>query len=738
MGGIWQYAAMLNYFLTNNLKMKKIIFALAAFLMIGVSARADEGMWLLPLLQKMNSKALASTGCELTPEQIYNINNSSLKDAIVHFGGGCTGEMISDRGLLVTNHHCGYGSIQKLSSTEHNYLEDGYWAMTDNDEIPVPGLTVTFLESITDITKVITKTYDEALKQYKDSTNKDIIALKTMRKAAAKYEKAAAADYPGCEVNVVDFYNNNVFYLIVYKVYKDIRFVGAPPASLGKFGGDTDNWMWPRQTCDFSMFRVYAGKENEPADYSAENIPYSPKRSLNISLKGVKDGDFAMVMGYPGRTQRFQTADQLEDMMAGYAVAVKARTVRQDIMMKGMEADPAVRLKYANKYASSSNGWKKWQGEQLSVEKLDIIGRERRKEAEFMKWVNRCNKRKEAYGTAIQDIKEAVESSAESSRAQTLLTQSLYNIGPINVSSAFLQAVTKNLKDEKADTAIAVISALKAASAKFKDYDAALEKEITKAMLKFYRDNSLPEYYINGIGDFKNMDLDEYTENMFKNSIFASPENLNGAAISKLKELQSDPAIILQENIAKVLVKLYFPQMAVRNKIASGSKRFNAGLMEWKHKEPLYPDANSTMRLTYGNVKSYSPKDGVLYKHYTTLKGVIEKEDPDNYEFRVPARLKELYYSGDFGRYADNNGVLNTCFLTNNDITGGNSGSPVLNSKGELIGLAFDGNWESMSSDIMFEPDLQRCICVDIRYVLFIVDKFGGAGRLIDEMKIID
>lgn len=718
--------------------MKKIIYAAAAFLMTCISARGDEGMWLLPMLQQMNGKSMSELGCRLTPEQIYSINNSSLKDAIVQFGGGCTGEMISDRGLLVTNHHCGYGSIQKLSSTEHNYLEDGFWAMTEKDEMPVPGLTVTFLESLTDITKPMQKAYDEALKTYKDSSDRDLIALNAMREAAGKYEKEVAGNYPGCKVKVTDFYNQNVFYLIVYKVYTDVRFVGAPPASLGKFGGNTDNWMWPRHTCDFSMFRVYAGKDNEPAEYSESNVPYTPKKSLKISLNGIREGDFTMIMGYPGSTQRFQTADQLENMLKRNDIAVKARTVRQAIMLKGMEADPAVRLKYANKFASSANGWKKWQGEKLAVDKLDIIGRQRHKEAEFMKWVNRSKKRKRLYGTALQDIKDAIYSDDNTFKAQALLMQSLvYNIGPVNASSEFLISLTGDLKTENPDTAAAIAQAFKAAGKVFKDYDTALERDITKAMLKFYRDNAEPEYYLNSIGDFKNMDIDEYADNLFKNSFFASPENLAKAEGKTLKELYGDPVIALQTDLSDLLLKLYAPQIKIKNNIAAASKIFTSGLMEWKRKEPSYPDANSTMRLTYGTVKSYSPKNGVMYKYQTTLKGVMEKENPDDYEFRVPAKLKALYNAKDYGRYADN-GTLYTCFLTNNDITGGNSGSPVLNADGALIGLAFDGNWESMSSDIMFEPELQRCICVDIRYVLFIIDKFGGAGHLIDEMNIID
>ena len=367
---------------------KKTLLALAAALTLGSSARADEGMWLLPLLQKMNAEAMADLGCRLTPEQIYSINNSSLKDAIVHFGGGCTGEMISGQGLVITNHHCGYSNIQALSTPEHNYLEDGYWAMNLKEELPARGLSVTFLQSMTDVTPVMEKAYETALKQNKKAEDKEEIAEAAMEAAALALAEKAEADNPHCTAHVTSFYNDNVFYLIVYKTYTDVRFVGAPPASSGKFGGETDNWMWPRHTCDFSMFRVYAGPDNEPADYSENNVPYQPKKTLGVSLKGYKDGDFAMIMGYPGRTQRFQTAAQLKQMIAEQRIAIDARTVRQDVMWDAMMADPDVTLQYASKYASSANGWKKWQGEELAFDKLNIIGRQEQEEADFLSWAS--------------------------------------------------------------------------------------------------------------------------------------------------------------------------------------------------------------------------------------------------------------------------------------------------------------------------------------------------------------
>ena len=631
--------------------MKKFLISLAA-LLVGAAAFADEGMWLLPLLQKFNQDAMRNIGCRLTAEDIYNINNSSLKDAIVQFGGGCTGEIISHEGLLVTNHHCGYSAIQKLSTPEHNYLEDGFFALKKEDEIPAPGMSVMFLVSMEDVTDVADK--PAYLKQVKEKI---------------------AKDGPGRTAQIVSFYNDNVQYLIVYKVFKDIRFVGAPPAAMGKFGGETDNWMWPRHTCDFSMFRVYADANGNPAAYSPDNKPYKAERSLKISLKGVKENDFAFILGYPGRTQRFQTAAQLESMIAVNRIRIDARTVRQKVMREEMEKDPTVRLQYANKYASSSNGWKKWQGEELAFAKLNIIGRELEKEKALPDGAE-----------AIKNIAEIVAANKESVAAMTLLNETLGRIERIK----FFE--------------------LKPGDPKLKDYNEAVDRKITEALFAHYEANVNPKYKIK---------LPKVAD-LYSNS---------KKGIAACKELNSA--------LDKQSENFWGDARKMREDLKPWTKAFAAALLKANGDNASYPDANFTMRLTYGTVLPYSPKDGMSYWYYTTSEGVLEKENPNDYEFRVPAKAKELMLAKDFGRYADENGKLITCFLTNCDITGGNSGSPVMDASGNLIGLAFDGNWESMSSDVMFEPDLQRCICVDIRYVLWTVEKFGGATNLIDELEFV-
>ena len=660
--------------------MKRIFLSLAAALMLLPVSRADEGMWLLPLLEKINSETMQNLGSRLTAEQIYSVNHSSIKDAVVQFGGGCTGELISGSGLLVTNHHCGYSSIQALSSEEHNYLEDGFWATSLEEEIPVPGLTVKFLQSMTDVTGKVRND-----------------------KAREKLIKKAEEENPYCNAQIVSFFNDNVQYLVVYKIYRDVRFVGAPPASLGKFGGETDNWMWPRQTCDFSMFRVYAGKNNEPASYSEDNVPLQPRQFLNISLKGVEEGDFVMVMGYPGSTQRYQTAAQLEDMLAINDIRIDARTVRQDVLWDEMRADDKVSLQYASKYASSSNGWKKWIGMRDAFAKLDVIGRQKEKEAELASWIEAKNSRVKKYGGAVSEIAAIMDMRARDYRAYTLLNETLMKIELLQLTRS-------------------------AAADPYKDYDAEVDRKVALALVKHYLDN---------VNEQDRIDIDSLkVEQLFRESVFTSPEKL-AAARAEGRNLSEDPARILDDEIQSKAIELYSTVSDAADALREPAKTYAAALLEWTADEPNYPDANMTCRLSYGTVKGYEPRDGVVYKYYTTLKGVIEKEEPGNYEFRVPDKLKEIYAEADYGDYANDNGELVTCFLTNLDITGGNSGSPVMDADGNLVGLAFDGNWEAMSGDVIFEPELQRCICVDIRYVLLILDKFGGAGRLLDEMNIV-
>ena len=660
--------------------MKRIFLSLAAALMLLPASRADEGMWLLPLLEKINSETMQNLGSRLTAEQIYSVNHSSIKDAVVQFGGGCTGELISGSGLLVTNHHCGYSSIQALSSEEHNYLEDGFWATSLEEEIPVPGLTVKFLQSMTDVTGKVRND-----------------------KAREKLIKKAEEENPYCNAQIVSFFNDNVQYLVVYKIYRDVRFVGAPPASLGKFGGETDNWMWPRQTCDFSMFRVYAGKNNEPASYSEDNVPLQPRQFLNISLKGVEEGDFVMVMGYPGSTQRYQTAAQLEDMLAINDIRIDARTVRQDVLWDEMRADDKVSLQYASKYASSSNGWKKWLGMRDAFAKLDVIGRQKEKEAELASWIEAKNSRVKKYGGAVSEIAAIMDMRARDYRAYTLLNETLMKIELLQLTRS-------------------------AAADPYKDYDAEVDRKVALALVKHYLDN---------VDEQDRIDIDSLkVEQLFRESAFTSPEKL-AAARAEGRNLSEDPARILDDEIQSKAIELYSTVSDAADALREPAKTYAAALLEWTADEPNYPDANMTCRLSYGTVKGYEPRDGVVYKYYTTLKGVIEKEEPGNYEFRVPDKLKEIYAEADYGDYANDKGELVTCFLTNLDITGGNSGSPVMDADGNLVGLAFDGNWEAMSGDVIFEPELQRCICVDIRYVLLILDKFGGAGRLLDEMNIV-
>ena len=694
--------------------MKKLALFLAGALMFAqVPLKADEGMWLLPLLQKLNINKMQDLGLKLSAEDIYNFNNSSLKDAIVQFGGGCTGEIVSDKGLLFTNHHCGYSSIQALSSVEHDYLNDGYWAMNLSEELPVNGLSVTFIDRFTDVTAQVEK----ALAKAKTDADKEK-AFMTLKN---KLEREAVAADPTLNAVVTSFYAGNQYYLITSRTFKDIRFVGAPPSSIGKFGGDTDNWMWPRHTGDFSVFRVYADKNNNPATYSKDNVPYTPKRSLTISLKGVKENDYAMIMGFPGRTTRFMTSYEADETQHTInPVAIKVRTIKQQIWREDMLADPKVNIQYASKFSGSSNGWKKWMGMDETFNKLKVIERRAAEETKFMEWVNKDPKRVEKYGKALETIKEVIAKRKEATYTHRYMYEAPYSIELVRATSARYAGDRKD--------------------AFYKDYSVGTDKKLAAAMLKVFKENVAPEYLLDVYSTIDTQfggSIDKYVDWLYSTSVYTSAEKLTQAEKDNV-DLSKDPANLLRKDILNLQSKLVPFIEAGEKEFEEARKAYVAGVMEMGGDKPMYPDANFTLRLTYGSVLPYSPKDAVVYNYYTTLDGVMEKEDPTNFEFVVPAKLKELWKNKDFGRYAMPNGKLPVAFLSNNDITGGNSGSPVLNDKGELLGLAFDGNWEAMSGDVIFEPELQRCINVDVRYVLFIIDKFGGAGYLLDEMKLAE
>ncbi|MFA6676976.1 MAG: S46 family peptidase [Bacteroidales bacterium] len=703
--------------------MKKTKLLVIALLVLLVSpVRADEGMWLLPLIEKMNGKALAEKGFTLTPEEIYNINHSSLKDAIVQFGGGCTGEIVSKNGLIFTNHHCGYSYIQALSSVEHNYLKDGYWAMNNSEELRAKGLYVKFLDSMTDVTKQI----NDACKDAKNDSERDSI----ISVVSNRLVKNAVGGRKHLEGTVTDFYSGNAYYLILTKTFYDIRFVGTPPSSIGKFGGDTDNWMWPRHTGDFSVFRVYADVNNEPAKYSKENLPYNPDKFLTVSLKGYQKGDPAMILGYPGRTNRFMTVSELKEQRdISNAISIKMRGIRQDILMKDMRSNPKIMIQYASKYAGSSNGWKKWIGMNKTFKTLNIEEHNLEDEAIFKSWVNKTKSRRKKYGDALDLVNAGV------AKKDSIFPYLLYLMeGPAKIElSTFAFQTALSLQQDSLNT-------LKSVDKFYKDYSVSTDRKVAKAMLKAYKENvdsTMRINIFNRIDTAYNGSIDKYVDYIFDNSVFTSKEKLvqylsNHTAFS----IEKDPACQIMSSIMHFYPRLLTTYRSASKDIQDGKKKYIAGILQMKKGKAVYPDANFTMRMTYGSVLPYSPRDAVFYNYYTTLDGVMQKEDPNNWEFEVPDKLKELWKNKDFEQYAMPSGEMPCCFLTNNDITGGNSGSPVLNGAGELIGLAFDGNWESMSSDVLFNPNLQRCICVDVRYVLFIIDKFGGAGYLLDEMNI--
>ena len=692
--------------------MKKL---LSLLLLVGISfsAIADEGMWLLPYIKKMNEKDMKAHGCKLKAEDIYSAEKSSLKDAIVIFGGGCTGEIVSPNGLLFTNHHCGYDAIQKLSSVEHDYLADGFWATCNADELPAEGLSVRFVRHIFDVTPDIVGNIPSTAGE---------IEFQNMA-TANKQAKIAElkAKYPGYDIVIPAFFGNNQFFAFAYETYTDVRLVGTPPSSIGKFGGDTDNWMWPRHTGDFSIFRVYAGKDNRPAAYSEENVPYKAEKWLDISLKGIEEGDFGMIMGFPGSTQRYMTSYEIDYMLeVDNPQRIYIRGERQAILRKHMDADQAVRIKYDAKFARSANYWKNSIGMSRGIEKLNVRDKKAAQEAEYQAWAVKNTLPEERFMDALSLIEQ---SQTEAKEANATLQY---------LSEAFFQSV------ELTQT----MFGMRDPEQFYKDYDEATDRDVAKRMFVIYRENNklLPSIYEKIDAEFGG-NSDAYVDWLYDNSQLTSLEKFQAVAAlnkeARKAAFDNDPVYELATSLFELYQELIPAVNATEEKYAEGHRLYIKGLMMMKPNKAWASDANFTLRLTYGNVLPYSPADGIIYNHYTTLDGVMAKEDPTNpVEFTVPERLKELYAKKDYGRYADKNGELPVAFLVNCDITGGNSGSPVMNKKGQLIGLAFDGNWEAMSGDVAFEPELQRTIAVDIRYVLFVIEKYAGAEWLLDELTI--
>jgi len=715
--------------------MKKFIVVFFA-LVIGVlpRLRADEGMW-IPLLIKKNIAVMQQLGCKLTAEEIYSNTDPSIKDAIIIFGGGCTGEIVSPEGLIFTNHHCGFGSIQKVSTPEHNYLKDGFWAYSKDKEIPIEGLTVKFLVYMKDVTDAaLTGVTDDISEEVRDKTINDNID---------KIEKEASKDNDYMVV-VKPIFGGNQYYIYVYNVYKDIRLVGTPPSAIGKFGGDTDNWMWPRHTGDFSIFRVYTAPDGSPAEYSADNVPMKPKHYLPINISPKKKGEFTMIMGNPGGTDRFLSSWGVENAIDYYNPSiVKVRDMKLKLMKEQMDADPEVRLQYATKYAHTANYWKYYIGQTKALKRLKVKEEKEQLEAEFSNWLNQNPAEKKKYGEALADLKNAYVGINKYTVAQNYFYEAIYR-GPEIFSYAFgFEHLEKQLKDKEAkqEDIDATINRLKAGiDGHFKDYNQTIDRNIFAAMMEMYYNDVpkdlQPEYLEKMHKKYKG-DWKKFADYVYEKSIFADKDKVaKFLEKPKAKVLEKDPALVVWDEFLAAYRTLRENVKPYAEQKERGHRLFIAGIMEMNPDKNYAPDANFTMRVTYGTVEDYYPADAVHYDFTTHLYGVMQKEDSANPEFIVPAKLKELYQAKDYGRWGEN-GKLVTDFLSTNDITGGNSGSPIMNDRGQLIGLAFDGNWEAMSGDIKFDPELQRTINVDVRYVLFIIDKYANAQNLIDELTII-
>jgi len=721
--------------------MKKY-FLLAVYVLsslLKVHATPDEGMWLPMLVKRLNAEDMAKHGCKLTPAEIYEINQTALKDAIVSLEF-CTAEIVSENGLMFTNHHCAYEAIQENSDVNHNYLDNGFWAKSFSEELQIPGQTASILVRMEDVTAEVLKGIDDNTSAA-DRSKMVSEVIKEITKKAGEEGKYKAL--------VKDMFNGNEYYLFVYETFRDVRLVGAPPQSIGKFGGDTDNWMWPRHTGDFSLLRIYANKDNKPADYSKDNVPYKAKHVIPVSMKGYQEGDFAMIMGFPGRTNRYITSPAMElQMQYINPIQIKLFGKKLETWKKDMNVDTKVRIQYASKHATLANSWKYYIGQNEGLERLDVIATRKKEEEAFTAWA-KSSESNHKYADILNEYNQAVNGYKD-----VVAQLSYLNYAGKSCEAAAMIKHLNNVKTEITKKPIdanalnkTMSDTRKAAEEFYKDYNPATDFNVVCAMMLLYL-NDIPSAQLppaiakiaNGKGKNNEEKIERWATKLFAKSIFVSQEKFN-KWLSKpnAKTLDKDPLLVFTNELTNYSSTTITPiQQKYISQTDKLKRLYLEGLMKFKKDHKFYPDANSTERLTYGNVKAYHPKDAVNFKYYTTAEGILQKYNNDQKsDFYVPQKLISLLMQKDYGRYADQ-GELRVAFLTNNDITGGNSGSPVMNDRGELIGIAFDGNWEAMTGDLVFDPELKRTICVDIRYVLFIMDKFAGATNLVNEMKLIN
>lgn len=692
--------------------MKKVLFLLLLFCFT-TTVNADEGMWLPSLLKDGRINDMQAKGLKLTAEDLYSINQASLKDAIVRFGRGCTGELISEKGLLLTNHHCGYDQVQAHSSVENDYLRYGFTAMNHSQELPNPGLVVSFLEEMTDVTNLVLK----GVKHNMTEEKRQEIINTNINKIVEKATKGK-----NLTASVESLYYGNQFFLFVYKVYKDVRLVFAPASSVGSFGGSDDNWMWPRHSGDFSLFRIYADENNEPAEYSPNNVPFKPKKTFKISVKGVDEGDFCFIYGFPGRTMEYLHSEAVRFIEEkANPLRISLRTIRLDIMNREQNRDPEIRIKYAVKNSRIANAWKKWQGELQGIIKLETVKNKQTLENRFIEW----SKNNPEYQGVVERLNRLYSELEPYALADEYYKEAAYAPEILNIAYNFISLDPTYEGESKQ-----VIDNY------FKDYELVIDREITHKILRELKENLdpkfLPEIFVEA-------DLDEFLENMFESSIFTNKESLLKAFEDDnfIELITNDPAFKLSTAFRNKKSQDITPKVVSLNQeIELEYRNYMRGLMIMNSDQQFYPDANSTLRVAYGKIEGFTPRDGVYYKAFSTIDGVVSKFNPDNYDYNVPEKLLEAYKAKDFGRW-EVDGTVPVCVLASNHTTGGNSGSPLLDSEGNLIAINFDRCWESTMSDIQFDPDMCRNISVDIRYVLFLIDKVGGASYLIDEMNIV-